>query len=151
MKEDTICQKSRQDSGPLRDFSLSCVSPRAIMVIQISRALLQSRRICLSSLKKPIRWPENQQNLLFLDCSGGSRPSDKGAGVIQTLRVTGGGGAVSKKIFSARRASFWFKNNGRGGGPPDPLPWIRQWTATIVPQDCHLARSQGLCSPARQS
>ena len=124
MKEDTICQKSRQDSGPLRDFSLSCVTPRAIMVIQISRALLQSRRICLSSLKKPIRWPENQQNLLFLDCSGGSRPSDKGAGVIQTLRVTGegGGGTVSKKIFSARRASFWSKNNGRGVDPQTPSP-----------------------------
>ena len=73
------------------------------MVIQISRALLQSRRICLLSLKKPIRWPENQQNLLFLDCSGGSRPSDKGAGVIQTLRVTGegggGGGGLQKNIF----------------------------------------------------
>ena len=33
MKEDNICQKSRQDSGPLRDFSFSCL-------IQISRALL---------------------------------------------------------------------------------------------------------------
>ena len=40
MKEDKTWQKSRQDSGPLRDFSLSCVIPGAIMVIQISRALL---------------------------------------------------------------------------------------------------------------
>ena len=28
----------------------------------------------------------HQHKLLLLDCSGGSRPSDKGAGVIQTLR-----------------------------------------------------------------
>ena len=33
MKEDNICQKSRQDLGPLCDFSFSCL-------IQISRALL---------------------------------------------------------------------------------------------------------------
>ena len=30
-------------------------------------------------------------------------------------------GAISKKIFSVLRASFWSKNNG-GGGPPGPLP-----------------------------
>ena len=42
---------------------------------------------------------------------GSSRPRDKG-------------GAVSKK-FSALQASVWSKNKGRGG-PPGPLPWIRQ-------------------------
>ena len=134
MKEDTICQKSRQDSGPLRDFSLSCVTPRAIMVIQISRALLQSRRICLLSLKKPIRWPENQQNLLFLDCSGGSRPSDKGAGVIQTLRVTGeGGGRSPKKYFQPVGPHFGLKITG-GGWTPRPPP-------LNPPVDCYYSPS----------
>ena len=43
-------------------------------------------------------------------CSGGSRPSDKRGPVIQTLRDERGGGAVSKKVFSALRASVWSKN-----------------------------------------
>ena len=55
-------------------------------------------------------------------CSGGPRPSDKGAGggypVIQTLRY---GGAWFKFFFSALRASVWYKNKGRGE-PPRPLP-----------------------------
>ena len=45
---------------------------------------------------------------LVLQISGRSRPSDKG----------GGGGLVSKKNFSAPRASFWTKNKG----PPGPSP-----------------------------
>ena len=61
----------------------------------------------------------NQQKLLFLDCSGGSRPSDKGGWGHPDSKVTGG--TVCKKIFSVLRASFWSKNNG-GGGPPGPLP-----------------------------
>ena len=34
----------------------------------------------------------------------------------------GGGGAVSKKIFSALRASVWSKNKWGGGGGPGPSP-----------------------------
>ena len=99
MKEHKICQKCRQDSGPLRDFSLSCVIPRAIMVIQTSRALLYSRRISLSSLRKPIQRPG-------LEWRG--HPDSE---------VTEGGGL--QKIFSAVRASFCSKNNGgRAPGPP---------------------------------
>ena len=45
--------------------------------------------------------------------SGVSRPPDK--------EEEGGG---LKKHFSAPRASVWSKN--KGGGPPGPLPWIRQ-------------------------
>ena len=33
-----------------------------------------------------------------------------------------GGGAVSKKIFSALRASVWSKNEGGGGVAPRPSP-----------------------------
>ena len=57
--------------------------------------------------------------------SGGSRPSDKGRGggigghPDPEMRV--GGGAVSKKIFSALRASFWSKNKG-GPGQPSSSP-----------------------------
>ena len=45
---------------------------------------------------------------------------------ITTLRGGwGGGGRRSpKKFFSALRASVWSKNRG-GGGPPEPLPYIR--------------------------
>ena len=32
------------------------------------------------------------------------------------------GSSVSKKIFSALRASVWSKNRGGGGGSPGPLP-----------------------------
>ena len=44
--------------------------------------------------------------------NGRSRPSDKGVG----------GGAVSKKFFSALRASFWSNNKRRGGGAAPPGP-----------------------------
>ena len=56
--------------------------------------------------------------IVIMSCiytSGASRPPDK---------EKEGGGAVSKKHFSAPRASVWSKN--KGGGPPRPLPWIRQ-------------------------
>ena len=39
------------------------------------------------------------------------------------LQIKGLGGAVSKKFFSALRASFWSNNKRRGGGgaaPPGP-------------------------------
>ena len=93
IKEDNICQKSRQDSGLPRDSSsFSCL-------IQISRALLESRRICLPSLKKPIRRPETNRNfwLLLLDCSGGSRRSDGGKG--GSSRLWGNAGVRSQKKF----------------------------------------------------
>jgi len=44
--------------------------------------------------------------------SGRSRPSDKEGG---------GGGGVSKKKFSALRASVWSNSKG-GAGPPGPSP-----------------------------
>ena len=57
---------------------------------------------------------------MLLLISGGFIPSDKGAG---------GGGAVSKKLFSLLRASVWSEHKGGGGwggaGPAGPLPWIR--------------------------
>ena len=63
-------------------------------------------------------------------------------------RLWGNGeGRSSKNIFSALRASFCSKNNGKGG-PPGPLPWIRHWTATIVPQDCR-AGEHVTCERAR--
>ena len=37
-------------------------------------------------------------------------------------RGWGGGGAVSKKIFSTLRALFWSKNKGKRSPPPGPLP-----------------------------
>ena len=53
--------------------------------------------------------------------SGGSRPSVKGGGggkgAGHPHPEIRGGGAVSKKIFFALRASFWSKNKG---GPPSP-------------------------------
>ena len=58
---------------------------------------------------------------------GGSTPLDKGGGGGHPdPEISGGegGGAVSKKIFSALLASFSSKNKG-GPGPPGPLPWIR--------------------------
>ena len=36
------------------------------------------------------------------------------------IRSGGGGGAVSKKIFWARRASVWSKNKGEPGSPRSP-------------------------------
>ena len=38
--------------------------------------------------------------------------------------IRGRGGAVSKKLFSARPPSVWSKNKGGGAGPPGSLPWI---------------------------
>ena len=66
-------------------------------------------------------------SLTLRKSSAVSRPWDGGGGggggVIQTLRQ---GEGVSKKFFSALRASVWSKNK-RGPGPPVPLPWIRYW------------------------
>ena len=45
---------------------------------------------------------------MLLLISGGFIPSDKGA--------VGGGGAVSKKLFSLLRASVWSEHKGGGGG-----------------------------------
>ena len=47
-----------------------------------------------------------------------------GAPVIQTLRKDGGGGAVSKLIFSALAfgSQFGLKIRGEGGGLPGPSP-----------------------------
>ena len=42
-------------------------------------------------------------------------------------RGWGGGGAVSKKIFSTLRALFWSKNKGKRP-PPGPYPWIHHCT-----------------------
>ena len=54
--------------------------------------------------------------------SGGSRPSDKGEGVvIRTLRK-GGGGQSQKQILSALRASIWSKNKGAPGQAPPLNP-----------------------------
>ena len=55
---------------------------------------------------------------MLLLISGGFIPSYKGAG---------GGGAVSKKLFSLLRASVWSEHKGGwgGAGPAGPLPWIR--------------------------
>ena len=65
--------------------------------------------------------------------SGGSRPSDKGGGGGGQTNpgIRGGGGhpdpeirgegPVSKKPFSALRASFWSKNKGVPG-PTGPSP-----------------------------
>ena len=51
---------------------------------------------------------------MLLLISGGFIPSDKGAG---------GGGAVSKKLFSLLRASVWSEHKGGGGvGPGLPGP-----------------------------
>ena len=126
MKEDNICQKSRQDLGPLCDFSFSCL-------IQISRALLQSRRICLPSLKKPIRRPETNKHFCYQtavadpDGRGGG-----GGGGTQPRWLRGG--PVLKNFFQPLGHHFVLKITG--GGPPGPLPGTRHWTATIFPQDC---------------
>ena len=65
----------------------------------------------------------NQQKLLLLDCSDGSRPSDGGGGGRggghPDSEVTGGSGV--KKIFSDPRASFCSKNNGGRAPRPPPL------------------------------
>ena len=45
-----------------------------------------------------------------------------------------GGGAVSKKKFSALLASVWSKN--KGGAPPGPLPWVRYWIGTLRSVSC---------------
>jgi len=42
-----------------------------------------------------------------------------------------GGAPVSKKFFSAPRASVWSNNKG-GGGPPGPLPWSRTDNVTVL-------------------
>ena len=59
--------------------------------------------------------------------SGGSRPSDRGEGVgggHPDPEIRGGGGAVSKNVFSALRVSVRSTNKGGGGGagPPRPSP-----------------------------
>ena len=79
----------------------------------------------LLAIPHPLLWWQSQKSLrrltqpssssfpkwwmhlgLFSSCSGGSRPWDKGGG-------------VSKKVFSALRASVWSTNKGRGEpGPP---------------------------------
>ena len=65
------------------------------------------------------------------------------------IKGLGGGGAVSKNVFSALRASFW-SNNKRGGGgsgPPGPLPCIRhcrekayacivKWEGVCIQPEC---------------
>ena len=63
----------------------------------------------------------NQQNLLFLDCSGGSRPSDKG-----------GGGRSLRKYFLSFGPHFGLKiTEGWTPGPP-PLN---------LPLDCYYSPS----------
>ena len=54
--------------------------------------------------------------------SGGSRPSDKGAGGHGYPDPEIRGGEVSKKFFWALWASVWSKNKvgGGGTGPPGP-------------------------------
>ena len=43
------------------------------------------------------------------------------------LQIRGRRGRSPKKVFSARRASDFSKNKGRGAARPRPLPWIRHW------------------------
>ena len=66
-------------------------------------------------------WIESETATITIDYvlpnSGGSRPSYKGGSGHPDLEIRGGG-AVSKKIFSALRASVWSKNKGRAR----PLP-----------------------------
>ena len=49
----------------------------------------------------------------LVNTSAGYRPCDK---------RLGGGGVVSKKIFSALRGSVWSKNKAEGAGPPGYSP-----------------------------
>ena len=90
------------------------------------RCLIKSRsfrcivkKICFKA--KPLE--TNVSFSRFLS-SGGSRPSDKGGGgggggaVIPDPEIRGG--PVSKKTFSALRASVWSKN--KGGRVPRALP-----------------------------
>ena len=53
-------------------------------------------------------------------CSGGPRPSDKGA-VPGRPDPEIWGSLIKNFFFSALRASVWYKNKGRGE-PPRPLP-----------------------------
>ena len=62
------------------------------------------------------------RELTCVKYSGGTRPPDNGAPVIQTLGW--GEGGFKKIYFSTLRASVWSRNKG-GVGPPGPLPWIR--------------------------
>ena len=88
------------------------------------------------------RAARNQQTLLLLDCSGGSR-WEGGGGWHPDSEVTGGPGL--KKLFSAPRASFCSKNNGgRAPGPPPRDP----------PLDCYhipLGLSRGRACYVRAS
>ena len=154
MKEDNICQKSRQDSGPLCDFSFSCL-------ILISRVLLQSRRICLPSLKKPIRRPDTNRTFCYQTAvTDPDLQMGGGAGGHPDSEVTGGPGL--KKIFSAPRASFCSKNNGgRAPGPPlldPPLDCYHNPLGLSRGRACYVRASafalradkkHATCSPAR--
>ena len=63
--------------------------------------------------------------------SGGSRPSDKGGGW-SSRHWDKGGGLVSKKFFSALRASFLSKNKGGGTGTPGSSPGSATWWCYVM-------------------
>ena len=81
------------------------------------------RAVPLQSVESKLGRPLGHREMLLREAlrgklvhsSGGSRPSDKGGPVIQTLRYGRGGGRRFKKIFFlALRVSVWSKI--RGGG-----------------------------------
>ena len=53
-----------------------------------------------------------------------------GGGPCRPEHKIAGGAPISKKIFSAIRASAWSENKGGGGGggPPGLFPRIHSWT-----------------------